>query len=357
MWASTQKAHDLFQSLTAVLDLDETRLRVASPDIGGGFGPKLCVYSEDVAVVAAAAKLLRRSIKWIEDRREHFTNAVQERDQHWSLEIAVDGQARVLGVRGRILHDQGAYTLQDPNIPYNSASTLTGPYMVPALDVEVTIALTNKTPVSSVRGAGYPQAAFAMERMMDRVARELALDRAELRRRNLIPAGQAALHQAAQGALRHDGRLRQRRLPGLPGGRCSQRPAGTTSRAGRPPRAPKAAISASASRTASKAPVAGRSSRASCASRPRVASSVYTGACAMGQGLRTALAQICASELGLRAEDINVVPGDTVQGLARARRVREPPDGHRGLIGAARVEGGGRQGAQGREPSAGSRRA
>ena len=187
MWASTQKAHDLYQSLAAVLDLDETRLRVASPDIGGGFGPKLCIYSEDIAVVAAA-KLMRRPIKWIEDRREHFTNAVQERDQHWSLEIAVDGQARVLGVRGRILHDQGAYTLQDPNIPYNSASTLTGPYMVPALNMEVTIALTNKTPVSSVRGAGYPQAAFAMERMMDRVARELKLDRAELRRRNLIPA-------------------------------------------------------------------------------------------------------------------------------------------------------------------------
>src|SRR5262249_6217943 len=91
VWASTQKAHDLFQSLTSVLDLDETRLRVAAPDIGGGFGPKLCIYSEDVAVVAAA-KLMRRSIKWIEDRREHFTNAVQERDQHWSLEIAADGQ-------------------------------------------------------------------------------------------------------------------------------------------------------------------------------------------------------------------------------------------------------------------------
>ena len=186
VWASTQKAHDLFQSLTALMGLDESRLRVATPDVGGGFGPKLCVYPEDIAVVAAA-KLLRRSIKWIEDRREHFTNAAQERDQYWSLDIAVDADGKVLGIRGNLLHDLGAYALQDVNIPYNSASMMTGPYMVPALAMDVSVAATNKSPVSSVRGAGYPQAAFAMERLMDRVARELKLDRAELRRRNLIP--------------------------------------------------------------------------------------------------------------------------------------------------------------------------
>ena len=186
VWASTQKAHDLFQSLTALLDFEESRLRVATPDVGGGFGPKLCVYSEDIAVVAAA-KLLRRSIKWIEDRREHFTNAAQERDQYWSIHIAVDADARLLGVRGRLIHDLGAYALQDVNIPFNSASMMSGPYMLPALSIDVTVAATNKTPVSSVRGAGYPQAAFAMERLMDRVARELHLERAEVRRRNLIP--------------------------------------------------------------------------------------------------------------------------------------------------------------------------
>ena len=184
--ASTQKAHDLQQTLTSLMDFDQS-LRVVAPDIGGGFGAKLCVYSEDVAVVAAA-KLLDRSIKWTEDRREYFTNAVHERDQYWALEIAVDADAKVLGVRGKLLHDTGAYTLQDPNIPYNSASTMSGPYIVPGLSIEVTIAMSNKTPVSSVRGAGYPQAAFAMERLLDLVAREMKLDRAEVRRRNLIPA-------------------------------------------------------------------------------------------------------------------------------------------------------------------------
>ena len=184
--ASTQKAHDLQQTLTSLMDFDQS-LRVVAPDIGGGFGAKLCVYSEDVAVVAAA-KLLGRSIKWTEDRREYFTNAVHERDQYWALEIAVDADAKVLGVRGKLLHDTGAYTLQDPNIPYNSASTMSGPYIVPGLSIDVTIAMSNKTPVSSVRGAGYPQAAFAMERLLDLVAREMKLDRAEVRRRNLIPA-------------------------------------------------------------------------------------------------------------------------------------------------------------------------
>ena len=183
--ASTQKAHDLQQTLTTLLDMDES-LRVAAPDIGGGFGAKLCVYSEDVAVVAAA-KLLNRSLKWIEDRREYFTNAVHERDQYWALEIAADAEARVLGIRGKLLHDTGAYTVQDPNIPYNSASTMSGPYAIPALNIDVTIAMTNTTPVSSVRGAGYPQASFAMERLLDLVSREMKLDRAEVRRRNLIP--------------------------------------------------------------------------------------------------------------------------------------------------------------------------
>src|SRR5713226_2543527 len=167
------------------MDFDQS-LRVVAPDIGGGFGAKLCIYSEDVAVVAAA-KLLGHSVKWIEDRREYFTGTIHERDQYWELEVAVDDDARILGIRGKVLHDTGAYTPQDPNIPYNSASTMSGPYMVPALSIEVTIAMTNKTPVSSVRGAGYPQAAFAMERLMDRIARELRLERAEVRRRNLIP--------------------------------------------------------------------------------------------------------------------------------------------------------------------------
>ena len=136
--------------------------------------------------ISAAALLLQRPVKWIEDRREHFTNAVQERDQHWSLQIVLDAEAKIQGLRGSLLHDQGAYALQDVNLAYNSATSVTGPYVVPAFAMDVTLVLTNKVPVSSVRGAGYPQAAFAIERLLDLAARELKMDRAELRRLNLI---------------------------------------------------------------------------------------------------------------------------------------------------------------------------
>src|SRR5262249_2741660 len=128
-------------------------------------------------------------------RREHFLNGVQVRGRRWSREIAADADGRILGLRGKLLHDLGAYALQDVNLPYNSASTLTGPYVVPALAMDVTVTLTNKVPVSSVRGAGYPQASFVMERLMDRVARELGLDRAALPRRNLVAADKMPYHK------------------------------------------------------------------------------------------------------------------------------------------------------------------
>ena len=309
VFASTQKAHDLRQSLTVLLDLDEARMRVAAPDIGGGFGPKLCVYPEDVAVVAAA-KLTQRSLKWIEDRREHFTNAAQERDQYWSIEIATDADGKVLGIRGRLLHDLGAYALQDVNLPYNSASTLTGPYVVPALAMEVTVAATNKAPVSSVRGAGYPQAAFAMERLMDRVARELKLDRAELRRRNLIPpekmpykkplktrAGANVQYDSGDYPACQAAVLEAAGWADFPQRQAQARAAGRYLGIG---------LSHGLKGTG-RGPFESGLVRVS----PTGKVSVFTGAAAIGQGLCTALAQICASELGIRPEDVSVVPGDT----------------------------------------------
>jgi carbon-monoxide dehydrogenase large subunit len=308
-WASTQKAHDLFQTLTALLDLDEAKLRVATPDVGGGFGPKLCVYSEDIAVVAAA-KLMKRSIKWIEDRREHFTNAAQERDQYWSIDIAVDADAKVLGLRGNLVHDVGAYALQDVNIPYNSASMMSGPYIVPSLLMDVTVAATNKTPVSSIRGAGYPQAAFAMERMMDRVARELKLDRAEFRRRNLIPTEKMPytkpLKARSGAAMQYDSGdypacqamvLKAAGWDDFPQRQAAARANGRYIGIGL----------AHGIKGTGRGPFESGLVRVSNTGRV----TVYTGAAAIGQGLQTALAQITAGELGLRADQITVVPGDT----------------------------------------------
>jgi len=309
IWASTQKPHDLGTAFADYVDLDESRLRVATPDVGGGFGPKLCVYPEDVAVVAAAT-LLRRSVKWIEDRREHFTNAAQERDQYWSVEIAADADGRVRGVRGSLIHDLGAYALQDVNIPYNSATTLTGPYMVPTLAMDVAVMHTNKAPVSSVRGAGYPQAAFAMERLMDSLARAIKVDRAELRCRNLIPAEKMPylkpLKARSGEQVQYDSGdypgcqaeiLRAAAWDDFPRRQAQARAQGRYIGIGL----------AHGIKGTGRGPFEFGNVRVS----PTGRITVSTGAAAMGQGLATALAQICAETFGVRAEDVSVVAGDT----------------------------------------------
>jgi carbon-monoxide dehydrogenase large subunit len=309
VWASTQKANDLSQRLAELLDLDENRLRVMSPDIGGGFGPKLIVYQEDVAVTAAA-KLLGRSLKWIEDRREHFLAAVQERDQYWTMEIAVDADARIRGIRGRLLHDLGAYALQDVNLPYNSATSVGGPYMVPAYAMEVAIAQTNKTPVSSVRGAGYPQPVFAMERLLDAVARELKRDRGEVRRRNLIPAEKMPYEKplkARSGAtiVYDSGDYPRCQAEVLAAAGWSEFP--ERQRAARADGRYIGIGIANGLKGTGRGPFESGSVRV----MPSGRISIFTGAAAIGQGLKTALAQICATELGVSPDRVTVISGDT----------------------------------------------
>jgi aerobic carbon-monoxide dehydrogenase large subunit len=309
IWASTQKAHDLKNALADYIDLDESRLRVATPDVGGGFGPKLCVYPEDVATVAAAT-LLRRSMKWIEDRREHFTNAAQERDQYWSIEIAADADGKVRGIRGRLIHDIGAYALQDVNIPYNSATTLSGPYMVPALVMDVVATHTNKAPVSSVRGAGYPQAAFAMERLMDSLARATGIERAELRRRNLIPAEKMPYLKPLKARSGEQVQYDSGDYPG-----CQADILKFTAWDDFPRRQAEARARgryigiglAHGIKGTGRGPFEFGGVKIS----PTGRITVSTGAAAMGQGLATALAQICAEAFGVRADQVTVVSGDT----------------------------------------------
>jgi len=309
VWASTQKPHDLRTAFADYIALDESRLRVATPDVGGGFGPKLCVYPEDVAVVAAAT-LLRRSVKWIEDRREHFTNAAQERDQYWSIAIAADADGRVRGVRGRLVHDLGAYALQDVNIPYNSATTLSGPYVVPALAMDVAVLHTNKAPVSSVRGAGYPQAAFAMERLMDALARALKLDRAELRRRSLIPAAKMPYLKPLKARSGEQVSYDSGDYPGCQAEILSAAGWDDFSRRQAKARSQGRYIGiglAHGIKGTGRGPFEFGNVRVS----PTGRITVSTGAAPMGQGLATALAQICADAFGVPARDISVVAGDT----------------------------------------------
>lgn len=185
VWNAGQGPYLERRLLADALRYDESKIRVVMPDVGGGFGPKGIVYPEEF-LVACAALVLRRPVKWTEDRREHFLCLTQERDQLWTLEMALDEQARILGVRGKVLHDNGAYLPFGLVVPIIAATSMLGPYVVPAFHVEVDVAYTNKVPTTPVRGAGRPKAAFVMERLMDAAANQIGIDRLELRRRNFV---------------------------------------------------------------------------------------------------------------------------------------------------------------------------
>jgi carbon-monoxide dehydrogenase large subunit len=186
VWDSTQAPIRIRNYLSQLLGLPESQVRVIAPDIGGGFGPKIMMcYPEEIAI-PFAAMALGRPVKWIEDRREHFVATNQERLQIHDAEIAVDRDGRILGVRTIYLHDAGAYCAYGLTIPIVSGTTLPGPYKIANYHAEYKAVFTNKTQTSPYRGAGRPHGVFVMERLMDRVARELGIDRAEVRRRNFI---------------------------------------------------------------------------------------------------------------------------------------------------------------------------
>ena len=185
MWSATQSPFLVKQNVADMLSWPRDSLRVIAPEVGGGFGPKTVYYVEE-ALIALVARLLGRPVKWTEDRRENFLATNQERDQYWDVEMATDGDGRILGLRGDMIHDSGAYMPWGIISPYISATTVPGPYVLPAFELNTRVALINKVAVTPVRGAGRPQAVFAIERLLDRAADDLDIDRAEIRRRNLI---------------------------------------------------------------------------------------------------------------------------------------------------------------------------
>ena len=187
VWDTTQAPIPIRNGLAMMLGLRESQVRVIAPFIGGGFGPKIMMFYPEEVLVPWAARQLGRPVKWIEDRRENFYATTQERSQIHDAELAVSKDGRILGVKDRFLHDTGAYDPYGLTIPINSQCTLLGPYVVPHYDSEFTAVFTNRPIVTPVRGAGRQHGVFVMERLLDIAARELGLDRVDIRRRNQIP--------------------------------------------------------------------------------------------------------------------------------------------------------------------------
>ena len=189
VWSPHQAPSLLRTALADALGLPHARIRIISPDVGGGFGLKMQVFPEDVAV-AALSRRLGRPVKWLEERRENLVAASQARGQRTTVEVAAAADGTVLAMRSRVMSDNGAYHAYPTTgvlEPLGTASIMPGPYRIAAYEFEALALATHKPPLGAYRGVGMTMGAFVAERMLDLLAERLHLDPAEIRRRNLIP--------------------------------------------------------------------------------------------------------------------------------------------------------------------------
>jgi len=186
IWDTTQAPIAIRNGIAAMLGLSEKQVRVIAPFIGGGFGPKIMMFYPEEVVLAWITVKLGRAVKWIEDRQENFFATTQERGQLHEAEIALTKEGRVLGVSDIFLHDAGAYAPYGLTLPLNSQCTLLGQYDIANYYSEFKSVFTNKPIVTPYRGAGRQHGVFVMERLLDIAAKQLGIDRVEIRKRNLI---------------------------------------------------------------------------------------------------------------------------------------------------------------------------
>jgi carbon-monoxide dehydrogenase large subunit len=306
VWNSTQAAHRVKHYLSQLLNWPEEALRVIAPDVGGSFGVKDCIFPEDVLVPYLALRL-RRPVKWVEERRENML-AYHGRGMSLDIEAAVRGDGVLLGMRVRVVADIGAYfLLTTSSAPFNAVRRITGPYHIPAVDLELLGVVTNKTPTGAYRGTGSPEAAFCMERTMDLIAKDLGLDPAEVRRRNFI-APDAFPYQSAAGLTYDSGAYgegleRALELMDYIGWRDKARQ--------RRPDEPILGVGLATFTKSSGAAGDHRIESARVTIEPSGHITVYTGISPHGQGNATAFAQLVADELGVHPSQVRVQHGDT----------------------------------------------
>jgi len=309
IYANTQMPHRAKQILVAALGLPESRIRVVAPDSGGGFGPKAAFHPEELALPAAAL-LLGKPLKWIEDRRENFVAAVGERDQDWDMEAAFDADGRLLALRGRLCHDHGACTPYGVAMAYNAGTNVVGPYVLPAYRLDINWCLTNFVPSAPTRGAGRPQGMFVMERLLDAIAAKLGLGRDEVRRRNMIQPSQMPY---ATPIKQRDGSTMTYDSGDYPG--CQRRALEASGWADFPARQAQARREGRCIGLglANYVEATGRGPFESASLRVGASGKIVvtTGASAQGQGTKSMLAQLAADVLNVLPESITVIAGDT----------------------------------------------
>jgi len=314
VWTSTQIPHLARSVLAGMLSVPEHKLRVITPEVGGGFGSKLNVYGEE-AIVAYLSMLLGRPVKWIERRRENFQATIHGRGQVGEVQMAVKNDGTILGMRYHVIADLGAYhQLLTPAIPTLTGLMQTGPYRIPALDTRVTGVFTNKVATDAYRGAGRPEATYICERAIDLIAHDLGLDPVDVRRRNFPSASEFPFTTAT--GLQYDtgdyvkALDRAVEIADYRALRAEQREARARGRylgVGISTYVEICALGPSAAAP----PGVGWWESATVRVEPSGKVTVMTGASPHGQGQETSFAQIAADMLGVDLDDVTVIHGDT----------------------------------------------
>ena len=307
VWDSTQHPHEIREHLSHLLDRPLESVRVACPDVGGGFGEKGCFFPEELAIPYLAMKL-GRPIKWVESRQENML-CFHGRGHSIDMEAAAKSDGTLLGIRVNVTADLGAYFfMSTPTVPILTSHRLTGPYRTPAMSVEVVGVATNKSVTGAYRGAGGPEAAFCMERAVDMVAQELGIDPAEVRRRNFIPPD-AFPYETPTGIIYDSGEYaaafeRSLEMSGYNQWRERSR---QQSEAG----GALIGVGIAAVVKGSGAKVTFLEEHARCIVGPDGDVEVHTGISPHGQGTETTFAQVVADQLGIAPGDVRVRHSDS----------------------------------------------
>jgi len=312
VWSSTQIPHLLRTQLALMIGMPENKLRVITPEVGGGFGSKLNVYAEE-ALLGWISMQLGQPVKWIETRRENIQATIHGRGQVGYVEIGCNNDGTITGLKYDVFADLGAYhQLLTPAIPTLTGLMLSGSYKIPAIQINVTGVFTNKMATDAYRGAGRPEATYVVERAVDLVAAELGVDTVDVRRKNFpgpdefpfktatglfYDSGdyEAALKKALEMADYQNLREEQKRA----------REQGRLIGIGVSTYVEICALGPS------QAMPAGGWESATVRIEPTGKVTILTGASPHGQGQETSFAQLAADELGVDLNDVTVIHGDT----------------------------------------------
>jgi carbon-monoxide dehydrogenase large subunit len=318
VWASSQAPHLLRSGLAEVIGLPDSRIRVICPAVGGGFGPKMHLYPEDV-VVAQLARRLRQPVRWLEDRRENLLSSAQARDHVNHVEIGARKDGRLVALKSTLICDSGAYSIYPVTAslePLTAAGILPGPYRLPALAYDAYAVATNKCPAGAYRGVGMALGTFVRERLMDMVARRAGLDPVDVRRRNVIDRSELPL-ATASGLVLDSGDPMQSLERVLAAGdyagvraQPQRTPAGTYRGIGVAAYTEFTAMGSATFRRRGMRQVSGHDA-ATVRVEPTGEVRGFVSAASQGQGHATTLAQVLADELGVTLAAVRIVEGDT----------------------------------------------